>query len=420
MKFQKLKGTRDYYFQDSNKLEIIRNAFFTSAKKFNFSFLETPIIENVELFKRTSGDFSDLVKKELYSFEDKSKRQIALRPEGTAPALRAIVENNLLQKHNKFFYFGPMFRYENPQKGRQRQFFSGGIEWLEKQSPFTNIEIIFFAKNFLDTLKIDDYEIVINWIGHPEQRKNYLDHLKNYLNQFENQLEEISKERLKNNALRILDDKIESQKAFVKNAPKIHDFLPKESLENFYQLQDLFKKFDIKFKVDPFLVRGLDYYSDFVFEFVSTNQNLGAQKTLLGGGVYSSLLKELGGENIEGIGFGFGLERIMEVIDLNNFKDDAKKITAFASNEDDLIALLKLRNNFGDLIKIDCINKVVNFKKIFKSKQIKESDFLIFKELNNAQNEVSLKNKFNDQKLVVDLINPNIENIKKYIKENSD
>ncbi|AWX69223.1 histidine--tRNA ligase [[Mycoplasma] anseris] len=398
--FNKLKGTRDIYSIDADILNFIRNIFFETSRKYNFQYIETPIIEETSLFIRSAGETSDIVSKEMYSFLDNGKRNISLRPEGTASTIRAFVENKINNlDSSKLFYFGPMFRYERPQKGRYRQFIQGGIEKIEKVSSdlvLSNFEIIKFAFDFLSSLKIKDFILEINNLGSLETRNKYIKILKEYFLNFKDQLSEISLVRLEKNVLRILDDKTEANKDFVKNAPKLIDYLNEEEkakFNDFIYLLDLFK---INYQINPNLVRGLDYYNDLVFEFVSESEALGSKSTILAGGRYNGMIQDFGGPNLNSIGFAFGVDRLMEIIKSNlqnyeelNIKPD---ILIGYLNQNEKEEILKMTYELRKEFNVELINKTIDIKELFRNYFKIQPKVLLFKELNMNKNEIKIKN----------------------------
>ena len=315
----KPKGTRDYYGKDQELREYIKSTIQTVSTINNFKQIETPIFESAEVFTKAIGETTDIVSKEMFVFNDKKDRTMVLRPEGTAAVIRAAVENKLLSGALpvKLSYYGPMFRYERPQKGRQRQFTQFGVETFSEKNPYIDAETILFAKTILDSLEIE-YELVINSLGDKETRVKYSDALKKYFEEYKTELSDLSISRLKSNPLRILDDKIDGKKEFVKNAPKINEFYNDETKAYFEKITSFLEGMDIEFTVDPTLVRGLDYYSDTAFEFVSSSEKSGSQSTLIGGGRYDNLVKNFGGPDVSGVGFAIGIERLMiELSDLD-------------------------------------------------------------------------------------------------------
>ncbi|TPI01589.1 histidine--tRNA ligase [Mycoplasma struthionis] len=395
--FNRLKGTKDIYGLEANILDFIQSKFIKVAKNYGFNSINTPIIEDVNLFIRTVGETSDIVSKEMYVFKDNGGRTIALRPEGTASAIRALVENKINNfESTKLYYFGPMFRYERPQKGRFRQFIQGGIELIDKKSVYSNFEIIKLAYDFLNEIKIKDFVLEINNLGSFETRNNYIKVLKEYFLNYKNELTEISLTRLEKNVLRILDDKEEIQKDFVKNAPKLLDYLSKEEKEDFEHLTKLLKEFNIEYKINPNLVRGLDYYNDVVFEFVSTSEALGSQSTILGGGRYDGMIKSFGGPNLNSIGFAFGVDRLSEIINYNisNYPEISNQTDILIGflNEDEASEIIKLAYELRKHFSVILLNEKVSIKQLFKNNFKYKPKYLLFKELNSKKYEIKVKN----------------------------
>ncbi|MGZ9428410.1 histidine--tRNA ligase [Mycoplasma sp. 1012] len=411
----KPKGTKDIYDKEVFLLQKIQETFFNIIKNWNFKYIETPIFEYSNLFIRTSGETSDIVNKEMYLFKDKSDRELALRPEGTASTVRAILENKLYINNNKFAYFGPMFRYERPQKGRFRQFYQAGIEYISQSNYLYDFEIISFATRFLELLKIKEVKLKINCLGSREDRKKYLVELKKYLITHQDELEKESIIRLEKNPLRILDDKIEQTKTFIKQAPKILDFINEKSKNEFNKLQELMQKQNIDFEVDEFLVRGLDYYDDFVFEFESSSKALGSKSTLIGGGRYNNLFWELNGPQMSAIGLGIGVERIIEILDFNNDFNYNSGIDIYVAsfNEDEFNInnklILELRkHNF----KVESNKEIQKIAKIFAKAENIKAKYILFKEKNQKNTELTLKNLSTNEKKILQIID-----IKAFIKE---
>ena len=327
----KPKGTRDYYGKEQNLREYIKSIIQAISSVNNFKEIETPIFESVDVFTKSIGETTDIVSKEMFQFKDRKDRDMVLRPEGTAAVIRAVVENKLLSGMLpvKLFYYGPMFRYERPQKGRQRQFTQFGVEVFSEKNPYIDIEVILLAKTILDSLGIE-YELLLNSLGDKETRVKYSKSLKKYFLKYKNQLSELSLSRIETNPLRILDDKIDGKKDFVKNAPKIDEFYNKETKDYFKVITNFFKHMDIKFRIDTTLVRGLDYYSDTAFEFISSSYKAGSQSTLIGGGRYNNLVKHFGGPDVSGVGFAIGIERLMN--ELSPFDEIKTNIDVYVMN----------------------------------------------------------------------------------------
>lgn len=285
-----------------------------TAAEYGFQEIRTPLFERTELFCRGVGETSDIVSKEMYTFIDKGGRSMSLRPEGTAPAMRAFIENQMHQSApiHKLFYIAPMFRYERAQAGRYRQHHQFGVEVIGSSAPEQDVECIDLLYTLYNRLGLKNLQVNINSIGDIECRVAFRKTLKEYLNKFYNDLSEDSKNRLETNPLRILDSKDPKDKEITARAPSILDFLNEECKEHFNQVQQLLKQLNIPFKVNPMLVRGLDYYNKTVFEIVSGE--LGAQNSVAGGGRYDGLLKTLGGPDLPATGFGSGLERVIQTL----------------------------------------------------------------------------------------------------------
>jgi len=288
------------------------------AADFGYREIRTPIFEKAELFLRNVGETSDIVSKEMYLFQDKGERLLSLRPEGTAPVMRAIIEHGLLNQgqHQKFFYIGPMFRYDRPQAGRYRQHHQFGIEAIGNRSPEQDVEVIALLHSLLDRIRLKNLEIQINCIGSKSVRDEFRDSLKESLAPHRTELSKESQARLETNPLRILDSKDERDQEIVAKAPSILDFITRESREHFDKVISLLGSIGIKTTINPLLVRGLDYYNEIVFEVVSSD--LGAQSSLGGGGRYDGLLQFMGGPDVPAAGFGAGIERILQAMIAQN------------------------------------------------------------------------------------------------------
>lgn len=286
----------------------------TLAQEYGFREIRTPLFEKTELLARGVGDTSDIVTKEMYSFEDKGGRNLTLRPEGTAPAIRAYIENQLIQKpyQQKLYYIAPMFRYERSQAGRYRQHHQFGVEAIGNGTPETDAEIIDMAYTLYGRLGIKNLTVYINSLGTPSCREQYREALKKYLTSYFDSLSKESQARFEKNPLRILDSKDPEDQKIVSSAPTILQFLCEEGKRHFEKVQSLLKALQIPFQVNPLLVRGLDYYNNTVFEIVSGN--LGAQNSIGGGGRYDGLIRLLGGPDLPAFGFGTGIERIVQTM----------------------------------------------------------------------------------------------------------
>lgn len=279
-----------------------------------FQFVETPCLEKTELFARSTGKDTEVVQKQMYSFLDKNEESITLRPEVTASVVRNYIENKIYGEKSvkKYFYFGPLFRYERPQKGRQRQFFQYGVEVLGTDDPQADAEVIQVFSDLYTILEIP-FKLFINSLGSRESRTIYLKKLTAYLEKYENDLDPESKGRLKTNPLRCFDSKVESIQKIMKSAPRILDFLGSEDEKHFGKVQEYLKAAGVSFEIDSTIVRGLDYYTRTAFEFVS--QDLGAKDAICGGGRYDNLVETLGGPHVPAVGCAAGMERLMLLVE---------------------------------------------------------------------------------------------------------
>ena len=365
----KPKGTRDI-IKKASLFRFVENTFIKLATNFNYSEIRTPIFENALLFNSTIGEDSDIVQKELYQFKDKGNRSLALRPEGTAPVVRAFIENKLHVENSstKFFYLGRMFRYERPQKGRRREFNQLGIEQIGLANPFTNAEAIILANKFLETLNIKNYNIVLNNLGSVEDREKYQKELKKYFSPKLNTLCQDCQKRFETNPLRLLDCKNDKTG---NDVPKIIDYVNDNSSHEFNKLITLLKQEGIKVIIDPTLVRGLDYYSNAVFEFIPQTRS-GSQSTIIAGGEYSGLVKKLMGPDVKGVGFAAGVERIIELLEEQDLPMVDNNIDVFVlgeENNDKIFKTVNTLRNHGIKVEFDS-----NFPQL--KKQFKKSDKL--------------------------------------------
>lgn len=303
-------GTEDITPKNIHKWLTVEKIVRETAEKFGFSEIRVPTFETTELFQRSVGETTDVVQKEMYSVTAK-ETVFTLRPEGTAGTIRAMLQNGMLSEAlpQKVFYILSCFRHERPQAGRLREFHQFGIEMAGSSSPYADAEVILLAKNVLDTCGLKNIILHINSIGCPECRAKYYDALKAYFANATDQLCETCLGRLERNPMRILDCKSPICKEIAKDAPLILDFLCEDCKAHFDTLQTALHDMNIEFSIDPHIVRGLDYYTKTVFEFISTD--IGAQGTVCGGGRYDGLIEQLGGQKIPALGFGMGLERLI-------------------------------------------------------------------------------------------------------------
>ena len=308
-KFQAPKGVSEYFPQRSAHFEFVRATLIESAKLSGYQLIELPVFEDTELFTRGVGESTDVVSKEMYTFEDRGGRSITLRPEGTAGVMRSVIEHNLDrgQLPVKVWYSGQFFRAERPQAGRYRQFYQVGIEAIGLNDPEIDAEVIAVAHNAFVKLGLKDYHLEITSLGDSLTRERYTKDLRQYISTLA--LDEATIERSALNPLRLFDDKREEIRALMQKAPVLMDYLTPESAEHFSQVQRTLKALGIEFTINNRMVRGLDYYTGTAFEFV--HHRLGAQSGIGGGGRYDGLMSALGGAELSGIGFGLGVDRIL-------------------------------------------------------------------------------------------------------------
>jgi len=416
------RGTFDILPEESYKWQYISKIFREIAERYNYREIVTPVFESSQLFERSVGDSTDIVEKEMYKFKDKKGRDFALRPEGTAPIVRAYIGNNLqnIDNSSKVYYMGPMFRYDRPQKGRYRQFYQYGIESFGSKDPFTDAEVIALGYNFLKKLGLKNFELEINSIGCSNCSEDYDKALIEYFSSSKNELCKDCINRLKKNPKRILDCKVPTCKSIAVNAPSMLDYLDEPCRIDFKKVQDYLTKIKIPFKVNPKIVRGLDYYSKTAFEFI--NNNLGSQNALAGGGRYDGLSEQLGGNAVPGIGFAGGFERLIlsmenEGLDFGGKKNtDAYLVTLGDNAQEFSITLLEQLRSSG-------ISAEFNIDKRSMKAQMKAADksraqfCLILGDDELAQNQITVKNmNSGDQKKIdLDTLIETIRKSQKYL-----
>jgi len=307
-----IKGTHDILPAETKKWQSLENIVRKSSELFGFEEIRTPIFEQTKLFSRSVGSDSDIVSKEMYSWDDLDGTSLTLRPELTASIARSFIQNNLkaISPLNKLYYLGPLFRRERPQKGRQRQFHQFGVEALGSEFPEMDAEIISIAWTIILKCQLSgSTSLQLNSIGSKECREGYRDALKNFVRPYLKEFSETSQKRFSENVLRLLDTKSDKEQIILNDAPKISKYYTKDDKKHFEKVKELLQTLKIPFSINSKLVRGLDYYSRTVFEF--TSSSLGAQNAILGGGRYDNLIKDLGGKETPGIGFAAGMERFL-------------------------------------------------------------------------------------------------------------
>ena len=317
MSVNNVKGTRDIIGEEANAFNYIENLLKQICELFAYNEVKPPVLEHTELFIRGVGESSDVVRKEMYTFLDKAERSVTMRPEFTAGIMRLIIQNKLLATNElplKTYYVGPVFRYERPQLGRYRQFYQFGVEAVGNNTPEIDVETIVLAYTILTSLNLDNVSVKINTIGDEESRNNYRTALKEYFSKYLDQMCPDCHSRFELNPLRILDCKVPEDQKIVANAPKMKDYLSNNAKERFNKVLKLLDEMDIPYEVDDTLVRGLDYYSETVYEFHYVSSNGNNYGAIGAGGHYGGLVKELGGPDVAGVGFSFGIDRLYSVL----------------------------------------------------------------------------------------------------------
>lgn len=403
MEYQKPKGTADLLPGTTNLWEKVEEVAREVFDQFGYRGIRTPMFEDYNVFSRNVGDTSDIVEKEMYDFHDKGDRHIALRPEGTAGVVRAYVENKLYgpeyPKPYKVYYMGgPMFRYERPQSGRQREFHQIGVEALNNESPQIDVEVIAMAMQLFKRFGVPNVKLTINTLGDKQVREDYREALINFLKPHYDELSSDSQERMYRNPLRVLDSKDAGDQKIVAQAPSILDYLDEESQNYFDQVQSLLRELGIDYEIDTNMVRGLDYYNHTIFEIMSDSPVFGGgYTTVCAGGRYNGLISQLGGPEEGGIGFGMGVERLMLLLQEEN--------PEFAP-QDQLDVFFASANEAGDNLAFKILNQIrdkgvvadKDYSGVKVGKQIKEAFrrnakyFAVFGEREVDEGQFQLKN----------------------------
>ena len=413
---QKPKGTYDIYGTKSLEMAYLRKLIEALMDKYHVKYIETPIFESSELFHRGVGETTDIVSKETYDFKDRGNRNMTLRPEGTAGVVRAFLENKIYTIDNlsKFWYFGPMFRYERPQAGRYREFYQFGVEVFGESSAVMDAEVISMVANFLKFLGLKGVKVKINTLGDQESRGAYRNALLAY---FKPHLSSHCQNRYEKNPLRILDCKVDADKDIMKNAPKIKDYLNEESKKHYENLKHYLDIMNIEYEVDYNIVRGLDYYTHTVFEVVADIKDFGSQNVLAGGGRYNNLVENIGGPQTPGVGFAVGLERLISALEAENIDIAEKKpvdLYVFMTNKEDLDYTLKLVNNLrlnGFNVEMDYSFR--NFKNNFKQADKLEAKFIIIiGEEERKTDNLTIKDNYSKEEYKI-----NIDNLIEFLDE---
>ena len=393
--YQTVKGTYDLLNEDLLKFNELENLFRQFLDLYGYSEIKTPVFEYTGVFKK-DNDTSDMVTKEMYTFSLNGKDSLTLRPEGTAGVIRSVIEHKLYGNSElplKLAYIEEMFRHERPQKGRQRQFTQMGIECIGDKNPLIDAEVIALGYSFIKAIGLNSIKVCINTLGDSESRLKYKQDLIDYFTPYKDQLCQDCQNRLEKNPLRILDCKVDHELDIIKNAPKMK--LSAEASEYFEKVKAYLEAMNIPYFVDDRLVRGLDYYTDTVFEVVSTHSESGSQATIFGGGRYDDLVKQMGGPQLSGIGFAIGLERLVILCDAEKVFDEFKKeIDCYVINldakADYALQISQLLRENGLITEMDYYGR--SLKAQFKSSEKKNARFvLIIGEDEINTNTVTLK-----------------------------
>ena len=379
---QKQKGTYDLYGEMVDKYNYLKRIFTDLMNEYNIKYIDTPIFESSDLYHRGVGETTDIVTKETYDFKDRGDRNITLRPEGTAGIVRSMIENKLYTTLPiKLWYEGPMFRYERPQSGRYRQFRQAGVEIFGDSTPLMDANVISIMVKFYERIGLRGIKVRINSIGNKESREKYREALLNHFKPHLDDLCEDCQNRYEKNPLRILDCKVDSEKDYMNNAPKIIDYLDDVSKKHFEDVLKYLDLMEIKYVIDDKLVRGLDYYTDTVFEVEAEIEGFGSQNVIGEGGRYNNLVENMDGPSVPAVGFAFGIERIINALDAEDVKvisDNALDCYVIPVSEKELENAVMLVNNLRDnafSVDMDYTNKKMNAK--FKEADRYNAKFIV-------------------------------------------
>ena len=407
----KQKGCHDIYGIEAKKWNYVSRLIDSVCENYNYGFIRTPIFEASDLFHRGVGETTDIVTKETYDFKDRGDRDITLRPEGTAGVVRCYIENKMYgdpDQPKKFYYNGTMYRYERPQSGRDRELTQFGVEVIGSDDPMIDAEVISLAVNIYRLIGLKQIKVNINSLGDKESRDNYRDALVKYFKPYIKDMCEDCRTRLEKNPLRILDCKVDAGTDVMNNAPKITDYLNKDSKERFEKVQKYLDLLDIEYVVDPNVVRGLDYYDHTVFEIEAAVKDFGAQNVLGAGGRYNGLIKQLDGPEVPGIGFASGLGRLMLAIEKEGIElpidDSLDAYVMYVSDTEKEYATTLVQELRMNGFKVDTEYMGRGLKAQFKQADRLNSKFLIIlndEDLKN--NEIQIKNNVTKEDTKVEL-----------------
>lgn len=398
--YQKAKGTQDFYDIDANKMQEVCDVAANVAKTYGCKYLKTPIFEHAEVFEKNVGEESDIVSKEMYTFKDKGDRLMTLRPEGTAAVARFFIENKMYANPGltKFYYYGPMFRYERQQAGRYREFNQFGIEVYGGSCYLLDVDVIKCAYDIVKAFNIKNVVLKINSIGDFNSRANYSKALKNYFSKYIDTLCEDCKRRLNTNPMRILDCKVDSGSDIFKDAPKIGEYLTDESKIYFKNVLKALDRLNIKYEVDENLVRGLDYYTDTVFEFIIESDDDLNGLALVAGGKYANMINSMCGIDVAGIGFALGVERLKAIADQVGYSwkcvNDIKPVVIMALDDESKLESMSLASYLRENnIPVEMDYSSISMKSQFKlSDRVNAKYIIIIGETERINKIYSVKN----------------------------
>lgn len=401
---QTIRGTKDIFSPEIDLWVLLEQIARTTFTQFNYKEIRTPLLEYTEVFQRAIGEGTDVVGKEMYTFLDRGDTSITLRPEFTAGVIRSAIQHDFLNKHlQKLFYFGPIFRYERPQKGRQRQFHQVGVECIGYDTTKSDVEIVVLTDVFLKAIGITTHKFKINTLGSKETRSSFSTALVKYLEAKKSELSEDSQRRLSSNPLRILDSKSPQDKLAIENAPQLYQFLTDDEISRFEEIQNALTSLSIDFEVSNNLVRGLDYYSHFVFEI--TGSKLGSQDSLGGGGRYNNMFEEFGAKPTPCIGVSLGMERL--ILELEGQSARIQKpmsVYILIANQEYYNIALQLQSTLITSTKCSVYFDLgeKSFKNQMKDANNNEADFvLILGEDEVANSSVSIKNMATSEQKII-------------------
>ena len=411
---KKIRGFRDILPDECEKFLFLERCIHMIAPSYNINQIKIPVLESENLFKRSIGEQSDIVTKEMYAFTDRNNETVCMTPEGTASCVRLALENNLIYdrgiKKNRFYYIAPMFRHERPQKGRYRQFQQFGVEFFGENSFLEDIDLLMLCQKLFETIKLNDVELSLNTIGSSNDRKKYSQDLRDYYMKNSKVLTDQQNITASINPMRLLDSKDSKLQSINASAPNITDYLNQDSLENFDKIQNALTNLNIPYVHDQRLVRGLDYYNDLVFEWKT--DKLGTQDAICAGGRYDGLSKAIGGRNIPSVGFAMGMDRIIQLLDIESDQLIIGLSLILTNNDRQYTLISQIRDNieYSRLIVMPCEKSLT--KQIKQAVKNKCHFLIIVGEDEISNNTLTIKylnSERNDESI-------HLDNLKNFIK----